>query len=106
MPDGSRSILDALHHAAHRARTVSYEAAHEQLVETKADQHAAFTAALTAVLEVLPVSSTFTKIAQDRGPVADAAADFDALEHLRRLAYKERVKEPEQLELGRRGRRD
>jgi adenine-specific DNA methylase len=98
-PDGSRAIIDALHHAAHRARTTGYDAAHEQLKETKADQHPAFTAALTAVLEVLPVSSTFTKMADEKGPVSEAASDFDALEHLRRLAYKERVPEPEQLKL-------
>lgn len=97
--DGSRALIDALHHAAHRARTAGLQAAREQLETTKADQHSAFTATLTAVLEVLPVSSTFTKIADESGPVAEAASDFDALEHLRRLAYSERVREPEQLKL-------
>jgi adenine-specific DNA methylase len=101
--DGSRALVDALHHAAHRARTASLDAAREQLAKTGADQHLAFTAALTAVLEVLPVSSTFTKIADEKGPVAEAAGDFDALEHLRRLAYQERVPEPEQLKLWKEG---
>jgi len=45
------------------------------------------------------VSSTFTKVVDEAGSVAEAAGDFDALEHLRRLAYSERVKEPEQLKL-------
>ncbi len=45
----------------------------------------------------IPVSSTFTKITDESGPVVEAASDFDALEHLRRLAYSERVREPEQL---------
>lgn len=53
----------------------------------------------TAMLEVLPVSSTFTKVTDESGPVAEAAGDFNALEHLRRLAYSERVREPEQLKL-------
>jgi hypothetical protein len=98
-PDGSRALIDALHHAAHRGRTVGLDAAREQLTTTKADQLPAFTAALTALLEVLPVSSRFTKVTDEAGPVADAASDFDALEQLRRLAYSDRVKEPQQLEM-------
>ena len=35
----------------------------------------------------------------EAGPVAEAASDFDALEQLRRLAYSDRVKEPQQLEM-------
>jgi hypothetical protein len=45
------------------------------------------------------VSSTFTKIPDEKGPVAEAASDFDVLEHLRRLAFSDRVPEPEQLAL-------
>lgn len=97
--DGSRALIDALHHAAHRARTVGLDAARDQLGKTKADQLPAFTAALTALLEVLPVSSRFTKVIEEAGPVADAASDFDVLEQLRRLAYSDRVKEPQQLEI-------
>lgn len=97
--DGSRSMVDALHHAAHRARTTGLDAAREQLATTRADQHPAFTASLTVVLEVLPVSSRFTKIDAESGPVADAASDFDVLEQLRRLAYSEKVQKPEQLKL-------
>ena len=35
----------------------------------------------------------------EKGAVAEAASDFDALEHLRRLAFSDRVREPEQLKL-------
>ena len=40
----------------------------------------------------------FTHVTDEAGPVADAASDFDALENLR-LAYSDRVKEPQQLEM-------
>jgi putative DNA methylase len=98
-PDGSRSMLDALHHAAHRGRTVGLDAARELLSTTKADQQPSFIASLTVLLEVLPVSSRFTNLAEEAGPVADAASDFDVLEQLRRLAYSDRIREPEQLKL-------
>jgi adenine-specific DNA methylase len=98
-PDGSRALLDALHHAAYRARQDGLEAGRRILEESGAVQHPSFTLALTALLEVLPVSSTFTKIPDEKGPVAEAASDFDVLEHLRRLAFSDRVPEPEQLAL-------
>jgi putative DNA methylase len=98
-PDGSRSILDTLHHAAHRARTMNLEAARELLEESVVSKQPNFEASLLAVLEVLPVSSTYTKIEDSAGPVADAASDFDVLEHLRRLAFSEKVPEPVQLSL-------
>jgi len=97
--DGSRSILDALHHAANRARNMNLESARELLEESGVSKQPDFEASLLAVLEVLPVSSTFTKIEDSAGPVADAASDFDVLEHLRRLAFSEKVPEPEQLSL-------
>jgi hypothetical protein len=97
--DGSRALLDALHHAAYRARKDGLEAGRRLLVEGGAAQHPAFPLALAALLEVLPVSSTFTKVADEKGAVAEAASDFDALEHLRRLAFSDRVPEPEQLGL-------
>lgn len=97
--DGSRALIDALHHAAHRGRTQGVEAARELLVKSGADHKPGFPAALAAVLEVLPVSSTFTHVADEAGPVAEAASDFDALEHLRRLAYSEKVAKPQQLEM-------
>lgn len=97
--DGSTALLDALHHAAYRARKDGLEAGRRLLEESGATQQPAFPLALTALLEVLPVSSTFTKIAAEKGAVAEAASDFDALEHLRRLAFSDRVPEPEQLSL-------
>jgi hypothetical protein len=97
--DGSKSMMDALHHAAYRVRTHGLEAGRELLQKSGADKSPTFATALTAVLEVLPVSSTFTGVTGETGVVAEAASDFDALEHLRRLAYSDRVKEPEQLKL-------
>jgi len=98
-PDGSRSMLDALHHAANRARTHSLESAKELLVNNKVTQNPEFEAALLALLEVLPVSSTYTKLEEEDGPVAEAAQDFDVLENLRLLAFSENVPRPKQLEL-------
>ena len=97
--DGSRGIIDSLHHAAYRVRSQGLNAGRELLEQSGADKLPGFPAALTAVLEVLPVSSTFTKVTGETGPVAEAASDFDALEHLRRLAYTDRVPEPQQLRL-------
>lgn len=97
--DGSRALIDALHHAAHRGRTQGVEAARELLVKSGADHKPGFPAALAAVLEVLPVSSTFTHVADESGPVGEAASDFDALENLRRLAFSEKVARPQQLEM-------
>jgi len=48
---------------------------------------------------VLPVSSTFTHVADESGPIADAASDFEVLENLRRLAFSAQVPQPEQLKL-------
>lgn len=97
--DGSRALIDALHHAAYRARKDGLEAGRRLLEEGGAARHPSFPLALQALLEVLPVSSTFTKVADAKGAVAEAASDFDALEHLRRLAFSDRVPEPEQLGL-------
>lgn len=97
--DGSRALLDALHHAAYRARKDGLEAARRLLEEGGAARLPSFPLGLQALLEVLPVSSTFTKVADEKGAVAEAAGDFDALEHLRRLAFSDRVPEPEQLGL-------
>ncbi|MBI2570144.1 MAG: hypothetical protein HYV63_24340 [Candidatus Schekmanbacteria bacterium] len=98
-PDGSRGMIDALHHAAQRIHTAGLQAGRELLERSGVDKNPAFPIALAAILEVLPVSSTFTRIPNEKGPIADAASDFDALEHLRRLAYAERVRKPRQLAL-------
>lgn len=96
-PDGSKAMLDALHHVAHRIRQAQVQAGKELVEKIGLDKEEPFRTALAAVLEVLPVSSTFTRIEEDPGPVKDAAADFDALEKLRRLMFTTQVPEPEQL---------
>ncbi|MBE9018011.1 DUF1156 domain-containing protein [Chroococcidiopsidales cyanobacterium LEGE 13417] len=98
-PDGSRSMIDALHHAANRARSNGLEAAKKLLESNQVDKNPDFQTALLAVLEVLPVSSTYTGFTEEEGDVAEAAKDFDVLESLRRLAFSEKVPQPKQLEL-------
>ena len=98
--DGSRGMIDAIHHAAHLARGRSLAAARERLASVGADREPRFFAALEAVLEVLPVSRAFTGIDLE-GEAAASGNDFEALYHLSRLAYGERVDEPSQLALWR-----
>ncbi|KAF0116654.1 MAG: hypothetical protein FD149_1346 [Rhodospirillaceae bacterium] len=57
-----------------------------------------FLTSLKAVLEVLPVPSTWTGIDLE-GDVAAAGSDFEALEKLRTLAWSDKVAPPKQLEL-------
>jgi putative DNA methylase len=97
-PDGSRGMIDAIHHAAYFARTRSLESARELLHHSGVDSEAAFFAALEAVLEVLPPSKAFSGVDLD-GDLALAASDFEALEKLRRLAFTEHVDAPDQLNL-------
>ena len=99
-PDGSQGMIDAIHRAAHVARTRSLQAARELLAEAQTDKDPRFFAALEAVLEVLPVSRAFTGIDVE-GEAAAAGDDFEALYKLSRLAYRDEVGEPEQLKLWR-----
>ncbi len=94
--DGSRGMIDAIHHAANEARTRSLDAARERLVQAGVDRDPRFFAAFEAVLEVLPVVASVTGIELE-GDAAAAGSDFEVLENLRRLAWSERVDEPEQL---------
>ena len=96
--DGSRSMIDALHHAANLARSRSVANAHEFLVGTGAAEDPAFFVALEALLEVLPPSSAFTG-RELKGDAAAAGDDFEALYNLYRLAYRKDIDEPEQLAL-------
>lgn len=98
-PDGSRAMIDALHHAANRGRSNGLEATKKLLESNQVDKNPDFQTALLAVLEVLPVSSTYTGFTEEEGEVAEAAKDFDILESLRRLAFSEKVPQPKQLEL-------
>jgi putative DNA methylase len=97
-PDGSRSMLDALHHVAYRIRSSgNVQAGREMLEQTQAHDDPTFAVAMKGLLEVLPVSSAFTNIPLEDGAVGEAASDFEALENLRRLMFSDRVPQPEQL---------
>ena len=98
--DGSRGMIDALHHAAHAARGRSVAAAAEMLARAGLDRDPRFFTALEAVLEILPPSKTFTGIALE-GAVEASGSDFEALYNLYRLAYGDRIDEPDQLRLWR-----
>lgn len=97
--DGSRAMIDAIHHAAHRGRTRTLDAAVDLLKEAGIENDPQFLAALEAVLEVLPPSRSFVGFDVATGDAKSAADDFDALEKLRRLAFSDRVNEPLQLSL-------
>ena len=95
--DGSRSWLDAVHHAAYAARSRNLQYAREMLTKAQVDTESGFFAALEAVLEVLPVSKAFSGIDLE-GDVAEFGNDFEALENLRKLAFADDVDEPQQLQ--------
>ncbi len=94
-PDGSRGLVDALHHAAHLARTSSLAAARDLLEGLEVHRDPRFFAALEAVLEVLPAGAV-TGVALS-GDAAAAGSDFEALYHLYRLAWRNEIDEPDQL---------
>ena len=99
--DGSRGMIDALHHAAYVARSKSLTAARELLDRTGVDQDPRFFAALEAVLEVLPMPPNITGIRLTGDDVRAAGNDFEVLYKLSRLAYSDQVDEPDQLTLWR-----
>ena len=96
--DGSAAMIDALHHAAHAARTRNVQAAYDLLERAGVVREPAFLAALEALLEVLPPSSNYTGF-EPADAAKPAASDFEALENLRRLAFTDQIDEPEQLRL-------
>ena len=98
--DGSRGMIDALHHAAHAARTRSLAAARDLIDAAETDRSARFFAALEAALEVLPLTGAFTGVALT-GDAAAAGSDFEALYNLYRLAWRDEIDEPDQLRLWR-----
>ena len=103
--DGSRGMIDTIHHAAHLARIRSLAAAREMLTEIGVDRSPRFATALEAVLEVLPVPKSVRGFELDKGAkgLESASIDFEVLEGLRRLAFSDRIDEPEQLKLWRDG---
>lgn len=96
--DGTRSMIDAIHHAAYAARSRSLSVAQELLEGQGVDADPAFFVALESLLEVLPPSEKFTGV-DLKDDLAAAADDFEALYGLYRLAYREQFDEPTQLEL-------
>ena len=97
-PDGTKSWIDAIHHCAHRARSIDLNAAKQLLDDNGLANSADFLTAMEAVLEVLPLSARYTGFDPVKA-AAPAASDFEALENLRRLALAEQVPAPKQLEL-------
>ena len=97
-PDGTKSWIDAIHHCAHRARSIDLNAAKQLLDDNGLANSPVFLTALEAVLEVLPLSSRYTGFDPVKA-AAPAASDFEALENLRRLALAEQLPAPKQLEL-------
>ena len=95
--DGSRGLIDTLHHAASVSRSRSLAAARDMLAETGMDRDARLFRAFEAVLEVLPVSRRFTKV-DLQSEAAASSNDFEALYDLARLAYEKEVDQPKQLE--------
>jgi adenine-specific DNA methylase len=98
--DGSRGLIDTIHHAANQGRTRTLANARDLIEHVHLSEDQRFFAALEAVLEVLPVSAAFTGIELD-GDVAAAGSDFEVLENLRKLAFTEHVDAPQQLEIWR-----
>ncbi len=96
--DGTRAMIDSIHHAAHVARSRSLSTAQELIESAGADREAGFFVALEALLEVLPPSRAFTGV-ELKGDLAAAGDDFEALYGLYRLAYSDEIDEPAQLEL-------
>lgn len=97
--DGSRGMIDVLHHVAHKAHDQSLEAALQFLKDQRLDSDPAFLNAFEAVLEVLPPSKAFLGFDLASGDAKAASDDFDALEKLRRLAFSEKIDQPKQLDL-------
>ncbi|HOZ48679.1 MAG TPA: DUF1156 domain-containing protein [Candidatus Hydrogenedentes bacterium] len=89
-------LLNALHHAARVGREQNTGAARDLVEKAGLIEEPAFLMALEAILNVLPAPALGSS---SSGPLAGAAADCNALEKLRRLAFSEEVPPPKQLEL-------
>ena len=98
--DGSRGMIDALHHAARLGRSRSLDAARELIETAGVHREPTFFPSLEAVLEVLPVPAGITGI-ELKGEAAAASGDFDALYNLHRLAWADKIDEPAQLDMWR-----
>ncbi len=96
--NGSRGMIDAIHHVANVARLKSLNSAKDLIASEILDQDERFFVTLKAVLEVLPPTKSFTGI-ELKDEVAAAGNDFEVLYGLSRLAYSEQIDEPVQLKL-------
>jgi hypothetical protein len=98
MPDGSRAMLDAVHHASFLAQTRSLDAARTLLEEQGLVSRPAFLAAFDAIRQVLPVSVDYSGL-ELPSTARGAGDDFRALENLRKLLYANELPPPHQLAL-------
>ena len=98
--DGSRGMIDAIHHAARLARNKSLSAARDLMAKARVDQQPQFFASLEGVLEVLPISTKHTGVKLE-GDLAASGSDFEVLYDLYRLAYTDKIDEPDQLKIWR-----
>ncbi len=89
-------LLNALHHAARAGREQNTGVAKDLLEKAELMEEPAFLMALEAILNVLPAPAL---VSSSSGPLAAAAADADALEKLRKLAFAKEVPAPKQLGL-------
>ncbi|NLV45652.1 MAG: DUF1156 domain-containing protein [Candidatus Hydrogenedentes bacterium] len=89
-------LLNALHHAARAGREQNTGVAKDLLEKAELTEEPAFLMALEAILNVLPAPAL---VSSSSGPLASAAADADALEKLRKLAFAKEVPAPKQLGL-------
>lgn len=87
---GANSMLDALHQAIRTAHAKTLQAAADQIRGYGLDKEPAFLDGLKALLEVLPVSRTFSGYEPGKA-LEPAARDFETLENLRRLAFSKEV---------------
>jgi hypothetical protein len=94
-PVGGAAMLDTLHQAAVLGRTQNTGAAMAALEQADLLAEATLMTALEALLNVLPPPALAAKGKADEGGLPGAAADFDALEKLRRLAFAETVPAPQ-----------
>ncbi len=87
-------LINALHHAARLGREQNTGAAKDLLEKAELIGEPAFLMALEAILNVLPAPAL---VSSSSGALAGAAADADALEKLRKLAFAKEVPAPSQM---------
>jgi putative DNA methylase len=95
---GGAVMLDTHHQAAALGREQNTGAAKAILENADLLGDNTLMTALEALLNVLPPPALFGCGKKDDGGLSGAAADFDALEKLRRLAFAESVPEPKVLQ--------